>query len=171
MEQWKVIDEFSNYAVSDMGEIKNLTTGHILKPRRDRYGYLTVNFRKDGKVYCRFIHRLVATAYLENPLNKEQVNHKDYNPLNNCVYNLEWTTPKENSQHSICRHAKTRSQRKDGELFIYWSKIKNRYLVQLRKIHHQKQFRTLPEAVAYRDKMLKELNYGTVNRRKRALQC
>lgn len=169
MEQWKVIDEFNNYAVSDTGKIKNLTTGRILKPRCDRYGYFTIMLRNNGVPYCKFIHRLVAVAFLDNPQNKEQVNHKDYNTLNNNVNNLEWTTPKENARHSACNHTKRLGyNNKTGEVYIYWNDIKQRYLVRLRMIHHQKQFRTLSEAVAYRDAKLKEIGYDKENQQKRA---
>ena len=51
---------------------------------------LFVNFSKEGKQYTKSVHRLVAMAFIPNPLNLPQINHKDENPLNNCVDNLEW---------------------------------------------------------------------------------
>jgi len=45
------------------------------------------------------VHRLVAYAFLPNPDNKPFVNHKDLNPSNNCLHNLEWVTESENTRH------------------------------------------------------------------------
>ena len=67
---------------------------------KDTKGYLQVELKKDGKRKIKFIHRLVAEAFIENPQNKEQVNHKDGNKLNNYASNLEWVTCKENIHHA-----------------------------------------------------------------------
>ncbi|WP_304772969.1 HNH endonuclease [Paramuribaculum intestinale] len=61
--------------------------------------YLSVMFCKNGKHKRFSIHRLVAEAFIPNPENKPQVNHIDENPNNNCVWNLEWVTAKENCNH------------------------------------------------------------------------
>lgn len=58
--------------------------------------YLKIN----GKRKIEYVHRIVATAFLENPRDKEMVNHKDNNGHNNAVENLEWSTGKENMQHA-----------------------------------------------------------------------
>lgn len=81
---------------------------YMMTPRKDNfsrrpggklYSRLLVPLRKDGKRKMWKIHRLVATAFIENPEGKKTVNHKDNNPLNNYVDNLEWMTNKENCQY------------------------------------------------------------------------
>ena len=67
----------------------------------DKDGYLTVNLKIGAKVYCKKVHREVATAYIREPLEGEQVNHKDGNRANNHVDNLEWCSPKENIKHAL----------------------------------------------------------------------
>lgn len=99
-EIWK-ITEYKNYEVSNRGRVRNKNTKRILKPFLNHDGYLQVRVTDNGKVYTRRVHRLVAIAFIENPLNKETVNHKDGNKVNNDVNNLEWNTIKENVYHSI----------------------------------------------------------------------
>jgi predicted DNA-binding protein YlxM (UPF0122 family) len=94
------------YAVSSHGRVKSLYK-HDFTKNRDGFitagsngkGYLNLNLRKDRKSKTIGLHRLVALHFVPNPLNKEEVNHKDNNPLNNYYKNLEWNTPKENAEH------------------------------------------------------------------------
>lgn len=86
------------YAVTEDGRVWSYRSKKFLKPGVVR-GYLQITLSKNGvKTQC-CIHRLVATAYIPNPENKPQVNHKDENKLNNCVDNLEWMTNKENTNY------------------------------------------------------------------------
>ena len=82
------------------GRIDN-RKGRILKPSVDRYGYEKVVLTKNGTRKTYMVHRLVATAFLENPYDKPTVNHKDGNKRNNNIENLEWATHKEQKDHSI----------------------------------------------------------------------
>lgn len=116
MEMWKPIKGTNNmYQVSSKGVIKGLPREvirkdgvkgkflreRILKGAVNSSGYMTVTLPNGS----RFIHRLVAEAFVENTLNKEQVNHKDGNKFNNDWSNLEWMSPKENSQHAFTLEA------------------------------------------------------------------
>lgn len=82
------LDRITNYANGE----KHLWKGRILKPAKNRDGYLTCVLYKNGKTENKNLHRLVAQAFILNPDNLPQVNHKDENPSNNHVENLEWCT-------------------------------------------------------------------------------
>ena len=109
-EIWKIITGFENmYQVSNYGNIKSLQrksyTGRLLKERLlklnpDTKGYLRVTLRKDNKSHHYSVHRLVGIEFIDNPKNKEQINHKDGVKANNFYKNLEWCTNKENSDHA-----------------------------------------------------------------------
>lgn len=95
MTEWKLIDEFPDYEVSTLGEVRNRTTMQVLRQVKSG-GYMQVII--EGK-YRRYVHRLVAAAFIPNDDNLPQVNHKDENKTNNNVDNLEWCTPKYNSNY------------------------------------------------------------------------
>jgi hypothetical protein len=112
---WKDCYGFENhYEVSNFGNVrrKQVETNYkdgrvanfkqtILKPSKDKKGYLRVYLSVNSKKHAKKIHRLVALTFLENPLNKETVNHKDLDKENNNIKNLEWMTNKENMQHAF----------------------------------------------------------------------
>lgn len=101
-EKWKNIDDFPGYQVSDLGRVRSKHSygWKILIPTRCDNGYLKVCLVKNQKRYNRTIHRLVATAFIPNPENKPEVNHKNTNKKDNRVANLEWSTGSENQLHS-----------------------------------------------------------------------
>jgi len=115
MEKWKNIKNFEGiYKVSNKGNVKSLKrkvknkgsySGYalvkekILKQSTNRLGYKVVTLQKEGKRYHATVHRLVAKAFLEEPKNKNEVNHKDLNKANNNVLNLEWCNRSENINH------------------------------------------------------------------------
>jgi|LauGreDrversion2_5_1035112.scaffolds.fasta_scaffold04422_2 hypothetical protein len=98
IEVWKQIDDYDHYEVSSFGNIRNTKTGRVLKAAA-KGGYYCVGLCKNGGSQTSAVHRLVAKAFLPNPEDKPQVNHKDKNGLNNSLDNLEWTTNRENSIH------------------------------------------------------------------------
>jgi hypothetical protein len=113
-EIWKPVKGYEGlYKVSNMGRIKSverymknhsklqLVPEKIKSPQDNGHGYLWVQLCKNSKCSYRYVHRLVAEAFIPNPDNKPQVNHLDYNKQNNCVDNLEWVTAKENNEYSM----------------------------------------------------------------------
>jgi hypothetical protein len=84
------------YEVSNFGQVRNIKTNHILSPTVKPKGYKELRLK--GK-WCS-VHRLVAKAFIDNPNNYPQVNHKDHNEGNNLVLNLEWCTGAYNIEYS-----------------------------------------------------------------------
>lgn len=98
---WSKIKGFPNYSISENGLVRNDKTGKIKAYNGLRNGYASVDLYNNGKRSTRRIHRLVGDAYLENPDNKSQINHRDGDKLNNDYRNLEYVTPKENMEHAV----------------------------------------------------------------------
>lgn len=96
MEEWRNIQGHKGYQVSNTGRVRNINKGNILSQyNRNKQGYKAVSI--DRKLIT--VHRLVAQAFIPNPNNLPMVNHKDENPLNNCVENLEWCDAKYNCNY------------------------------------------------------------------------
>ena len=102
MEIWKPVKGYEGYyEVSNFGQVRNAKTKQILSPG-DNGQRLQVTLSKEGVKKAHGVHRLVAEAFIVNdyPDSKTQVNHKDNNRYNNCVDNLEWVSPSENTTHA-----------------------------------------------------------------------
>ena len=108
IEVWKPIEGYNNYEVSSFGNIRNKNTGRILKQGK-KGGYCSVGL-SGYKSRTKIVHQLVAKAFIPNPENKPQVNHKDKNGLNNNIGNLEWVNNKENSIHRSAGVKQTTNQ-------------------------------------------------------------
>lgn len=123
IEEWRDIEGYEGlYQISNLGRVKSLSriaidrrgiphyvNERILKQAFDKNGYCLVGLHINGKIKSGKVHRLVASAFIDNPHNLPDVNHKDENKSNNNVDNLEWCTPKYNINYGTCldRIAKT----------------------------------------------------------------
>lgn len=108
---WKTIDEFPNYDINNLGQVRNNKTGYIKKPSIGKRGYSVVSLQKDRKQYLKTIHRLIAKAFIDNPYNKPEINHIDGDKTNYSLDNLEWCTAQENNIHM----RKTGLHKSDGD--------------------------------------------------------
>ena len=104
--EFKIIKNFTKYGVNKNGVVKNLKTNKIMKQSLDRYGYYQVYLRDEIKKRTKTLlaHRLVAIAWIENPENKENVDHINRIRNDNRVENLRWCTTKENNLNRINRY-------------------------------------------------------------------
>lgn len=134
MEIWKDISNYEGlYQVSNLGRVKSLERiiirknnkqlsikEKILKPQNMK-NYKFVRLSKNNETKQHFIHRLVAQAFLDNQHNYNEVNHKDENPSNNIVSNLEWCSHKYNMNYGTIniRRAITEKNTKKGRVYNY----------------------------------------------------
>ena len=121
-EIWADIPGYNGmYQISTMGRVRGRK---ILKFDKTKDGYLLAQLRKDGKTHKHRVNRLVALAFIPNPNQLPQVNHKNENKKDNRAENLEWVTAKQNINSGSCiqRRAKKQGKRvicnNTGELFF-----------------------------------------------------
>ena len=144
MEEWRDIKGYEGlYQVSNTGKVKSLertvrigrgyrtVTEKIMKPRENNHGYLQLHLCREGKRKLCRIHRLVAQAFLPNPDNLSEVNHKDENKQNNYVENLEWCSHSYNNTYNdkAKKVGKKLSKpvysiNKESGLITYWESAK-----------------------------------------------
>jgi hypothetical protein len=128
----KPIKDFEGYFVDKDGNIYSLKSKfntpkklklNKMKPQADKHGYLRI-ILSDKKKYFRFVHRLVAMAYIPNPENKPQVNHINGIKNDNRVINLEWVTAKENTHHAIDKNLVNNQGERNSGCKITYSQAK-----------------------------------------------
>ena len=139
-EIWRPIEGYEGlYEVSSYGRVRSLDRyvksksyrlhkGKVLSPGKEKVGYLFVNLAYNGKHKTIRVHRLVAQAFLSNPDNLSEVNHKDEDKTNNSVDNLEWCDRKYNNNYG---------SRKDK---VKDTKIKTGYWTGLNKEEYRKKY-------------------------------
>ena len=125
-EIWHDIEGYEGlYQISNKGRVKRLLgpSERILRPWDNGYGYMIIGLFKNGMHKRIRVHRLVAIAFVPNPHNLPEVNHKDENKKNNCVENLEWCdrvynvnygTRNERASRKILQYSKS------GDFIIEW---------------------------------------------------
>lgn len=108
-EIWKDIINYEGlYQVSNLGNVKSMNYGRtgeikLLKQSTNKQGYKSVHLFKNRKWKSYSVHRLVAMAFIPNPNNLPIINHKDENPSNNNINNLEWCTVTYNNTYGTAR--------------------------------------------------------------------
>lgn len=120
-EIWKDVNDYNGlYQISNLGNVKSIHYRHtnvekILKPYIKEDGYVVVCLTKNRRIKWHRVHRLVAEAFINNPDNLPEVNHKDENKLNNRVDNLEWCTSSYNKNYGTrnykCMHTRRHSSK------------------------------------------------------------
>ena len=137
--KWKDIVGYENeYQINQFGEIRTLKNSpklkkyDVLKPQiSKRNGYVYQMLYKNGKEKLLRVHRLVAMAFLPNPNNLPQVNHKDGNKQNNSVDNLEWCEQSDNMKHAYKNGLQTPSENQ-RKAIINTNKLKQKKVCQIK---------------------------------------
>ena len=117
MEEWKDIPGYEGlYEVSNMGNVRNVRRNKLLRLSKTNNRYIRVSLCKNGIKTGLTVHRLVAEAFIPNPDNLPEVNHKDEDKSNNSVENLEWCDAKYNIHYGTRSDKVKKTQIKNG----YW---------------------------------------------------
>lgn len=130
-EIWKDIERYKGvYKISNLGRVYSVQRKKIKNTFIDKGGYVRVQLYYNYTQKGFLVHRLVAKAFIPNPNNYPQVNHKDENKLNNCVNNLEWCTNKYNCNFGTkpekCRENSLKLQMNKRQVIIY--DLENHYI-------------------------------------------
>lgn len=103
-EVWKAHPDIDKLEVSSFGRVRSVE-GHYYKNHPNKDGYMRIAFSVNGKFVNKYVHRLVAQTFIKNQDSLPEVNHKDSNPTNNNVSNLEWCSHSYNIQYrDKCGH-------------------------------------------------------------------
>lgn len=141
MEIWKIINEYPEYEVSTYGNIRSIDRsfidsmgrkyhkkGQLLKLNyqtdKDGYTQVMVSLWSNKKYHRLLVHRLVAKAFIPNPNNLPQINHKDEDSTNNYVDNLEWCTCKYNINYNDLIERRSKNKCRKIDVFD----IENRFI-------------------------------------------
>jgi hypothetical protein len=122
MEEYKSIDGYENYEVSNRGNVRNKKTGRILKLNNEKWGYKTVSLCNFDNKKTFKVHRLVALSFIPNFDNKPFIDHIDRNKQNNIITNLRWVSTSENGMNRTIN-----INNKSTKTGVYYHKKRNRW--------------------------------------------
>ena len=121
-EEWRSVDGFINYQVSNIGRVRNANTGLILKPRDNGNGYFQVYLYREGRGFNRPVHKLVANEFIVDPDNKKCVDHISGDRTENKVTNSRFATHSDNSRN------KSKKQNTSSQYIgVDWNKNNNKW--------------------------------------------
>lgn len=181
MEEWKDIKGYEGiYKVSNLGRVKSLKAWHgnkyksiyvdidkIIKPMKEKSGYLKVVLHDKNKKQNKRIHRLVAEAFIENPYNYKCINHIDGNKTNNKANNLEWCTQKYNVIDAVEKDLRKFTYKGKYKKYINYDKRTDIFYVNIlmnsKKIYLGS-FKDIEKAINVRNEYLKSNNVKLYNK-------
>ena len=157
-EEFRVIKDFENYSISNLGNVKNNKNEKILKPMLMN-GYKRVSLKKNGIKYYYYIHKLLGEIFLSNPNNKTFINHIDNNKLNNSINNLRWCNIDE-----IKVNRTVSCNNKCGVKGVYfYGGLWEAQITHKKRTYNLGTFKTIEEATTARQKKANELFGEFVN--------
>ena len=151
-EQWRSIDGYIIYQVSNIGRVRNANTGRIMKGTVSNHGYKIVNLRNDIGIKTFLVHRLVAQEFVDNPDDKFCVDHIDRDKENNISSNLRWTTSSENNMNKP-KGSRASTSRFKG---VYWNLEKKKWQVHFGRKHIGYFDNEADAAIAYNQKAIEK---------------
>ena len=125
-EEWRPVDHEGLYSVSSLGRVRSERRQLILRPQENNHGYLTVTLSNQKR---RYVHHLVAEAFIGERPDGNQINHIDGDKQHNGASNLEYVTPKANGEHASRMHLLATGERH------YLAKLNRRAVAIIRKSH------------------------------------
>lgn len=149
MEKYIVLQGYYDcYAVSNMGNVKNLRTGRVLQPSIRSDGYKSVLLSRDGKKMSIRVHQLVGQYFLELDTNKTYINHKNGIKHDNRSENLEWCTHDENMRHAV-QHGLIKPTLTNGKVVVVTDYKTNEHLFTFSSVKQCCKFLNLNDSPVY----------------------
>lgn len=146
------IQGYSNYLIYEDGRVYSKKSKRFLTPYLGKCGYIRIKLCHNAKPVTKKIHRLIAEHYIPNPENKPEVDHINRNRQDYRIENLRWVTKSENEQNKGMRCNNTSGIKNIGPY-----KNGYRYVKVFKGKEHIRQFKTLEEAIQYKEQYEKSL--------------